>query len=202
MGLASAWAPLPGGPLPPPFSTAALPLGGFPPLVRFPLCRAKISQVSWLGDEDNPPNGVSLSVSSSVELCCDQKKRKSGKPEEASEEQHPGPSSAGLGFQRVLAPQITDRALPGVFPGRALQFGVVCHLLCSPVTLTPCQADRLLVTNHPCRLHRAGLLGPTGRAGEAKRVQTRGRNLWAPRSGHASKARPQRGRPLSSPLSL
>lgn len=95
MGLASAWAPLPGGPLPPPFSTAALPLGGFPPLVRFPLCRAKISQVSWLGDEDNPPNGVSLSVSSSVELCCDQKKRKSGKPEEASEEQHPGPSSAG-----------------------------------------------------------------------------------------------------------
>ena len=30
MGLASAWAPLPGGPLSPPFSTGALPQGGFP----------------------------------------------------------------------------------------------------------------------------------------------------------------------------
>lgn len=40
MGLA--WEPLPGGPLPPPFSMAALPLGGFSPLVRFSLCSAKM----------------------------------------------------------------------------------------------------------------------------------------------------------------
>ena len=76
MGLASAWAPLPGvgGGVVLSHLLSLQPLflwEAFPALVRFPLRRAKISQVSWLGDEDNPPNGVLLSVSLSAQLCCD-----------------------------------------------------------------------------------------------------------------------------------
>ena len=69
-----------------------------------------------------------------------------------------------LGFQRVLAPQITDTALPGVFPGRALQFGVVCHLLRSPVTLTPCQAHRLLSHEPPLPATQDWAAGPQRRS--------------------------------------
>lgn len=81
-----------------------------------------------------------------------------------------------LGFQRVLAPQITDTALPGVFPGRALQFGVVCHLLRSPVTLTPCQAHRLLSHEPPLPATQGWAAGPhrTSRGGQEGADEGRG----------------------------
>lgn len=56
--------------------------------------------------------------------------------------------------------KLQTRLCQGCSRGEHWQFGVVCHLPRSPVALTPCQTARLLVTNHPYRLHRAGLQGP------------------------------------------
>lgn len=95
-------------------------------------------------------------------------------------EQYPGLSSAGTGLPaRSDSTNYRHGSARGV-PGEGTAIWG-----CLPPTALTSQADRLLVTNHPCW---AGLLGPTGRAGAAKRVQTRDGDQKALQSGHASKA--------------
>lgn len=92
-------------------------------------------------------------------------------------EQYPGPSSVGTGLPaRSGSTNYRHGSARGV-PGEGTTIWG-----CLPPTALTSQADRLLVTNHPCR---AGLLGPTGQAGAAKRVQTRDGDQ---KTGHASKA--------------
>lgn len=106
----------------PAFCVAALQLGGFCPLVRFPLRKAKTLSCFLAWSPGSPSNGASLRAPSPTELCPDPKKNKKN----LGKQRRRGWSSVLThplqehGFQRVPAPQITDRALPELFPRRAL----------------------------------------------------------------------------------
>lgn len=107
--------------------------------------------------------------------------KKSGEPEETAVQQHPHQEH---GFQRILAPQITDGALPGVFPRRALAIWG-----CLPPTTLTSHPDpvpgREAVSHEPTPNGYTGLGFGAGRASRRRqrgqRVQTGDRDERAPR---------------------
>lgn len=131
------------------------------------------------------------------------KKKKAGKPEDAGTGQHPLPTSVGT---RLPAHSGSVNYSPGSARGVPEEGTAIWG--CPPptaLTQTPstlCHAERLLVTNHPCRLRRAGLLGPTAGAGEGRGC----RRVTGTDRHHIQKMIAQpgllQGHPLSSPPSL